>query len=122
MFGNMKKVTGGAKPTPFTLGLTAVTLPEPDIARLATTTVLDELKSQVKNMHVAASAVHCIQPCLNFAIFGVCRLADCNRLELGSYELGDDVRQTHFNERLRAHILQVLIIHLYQDQDISYRL
>ncbi|KAG8767769.1 hypothetical protein FRC12_006059 [Ceratobasidium sp. 428] len=51
------------------------------------------------------------QPCLSFAIFGSCKLGFCGQQELYSHKLPDDIRQTHFNGRLRAHILQALIIH-----------
>ncbi|KAG9081885.1 hypothetical protein FRC06_005350 [Ceratobasidium sp. 370] len=119
MFGNVKTVIGDVEPTPFALGLTAVMLSESDISRLATKTIASKLKSEVQAMHVVANTVRYIQPCLDFAIFGNCKLSFCGRHELNSYKLANDVRQIHFNERLRAHILQILIIHLYQAEGIS---
>ncbi|KAG9101942.1 hypothetical protein FS749_001473 [Ceratobasidium sp. UAMH 11750] len=114
MFGNVKAVVGDVEATPFALGLTSVVLSESDIARLATKTIANKLKSEVQAMHNVANTVRYIQPCLDFAIFGNCKLPFCGRHELNSKKLDNDVRQVHFNERLRAHILQILIIHLYQ--------
>ncbi|KAG8719695.1 hypothetical protein FRC08_002227 [Ceratobasidium sp. 394] len=119
LFDNVKAVIGDVESTPFALGLNAVMVSESDIVRLATTTISDKLKSEVQSMHFVANGVRYIQPCLDFAIFGNCKLSYCGRHELNTYKLADDVRQTHFNERLRAHILQILIIHSYQAQATS---
>ncbi|QRV93432.1 UvrD-like helicase carboxy-terminal domain protein [Ceratobasidium sp. AG-Ba] len=125
MFGSVKSVVGDVEPTPFALGLTAVMLSELDITRLATKTMLHKLKSEIQGMHSVSSTVRYIQPCLDFAIFGSCRLANCGRNELNSFRLSNEDRQLRFNERLRAHIVQILIIHQYQAQttieDKSYK-
>ncbi|KAG8752687.1 hypothetical protein FRC12_011837, partial [Ceratobasidium sp. 428] len=119
MFGNIKTVAGDVEPSHFALGLAGVTLSESDVARLATRAILNKLKSEVQLMHVVTSGVRYIQPCLDFAIFGNCKLSYCGRHELNSRELTQDVRQFHFNERLRAHILQILVVHSYQAENNS---
>ncbi|KAG8744274.1 hypothetical protein FRC10_010437 [Ceratobasidium sp. 414] len=119
LYENVEAVVGNVESTPFALGLEAVMVSESDITRLAITTISDKLKSEVQSMHFVANGVRYIQPCLDFAIFGNCKLSYCGRHELNSYRLADDVRQIHFNERLRAHILQILIIHSYQAQATS---
>ncbi|KAG9122802.1 hypothetical protein FRC07_000653, partial [Ceratobasidium sp. 392] len=119
LFADAKTIIGNVEPTPFGLGLVAITVSESDITRLATAIISDKLKSEVQSMHFVANNVRYIQPCLDFAIFGNCKLSYCGRHEINTFKLPDDVRQLHFNERLRAHILQILIIHSYQAQAMS---
>ncbi|KAG9124528.1 hypothetical protein FRC07_011289 [Ceratobasidium sp. 392] len=119
MFKNVKDITGDAEPAPYVLGLTSLTLSKSDITQLAIKTIIDKLGSEVRNTHDVAKTLRYIQPCLNFAIFGKCGLSVCGRHELGSYQLVGDVRQTHFNERLRAHLLPILIVHLCQAEATS---
>jgi hypothetical protein len=117
LFESAKDVSGSPEPTPFALGLSAVIASESDVQRLATSALLGQLKSDVKRMHNAATAVWYLRPCLDFGIFGNCMRSDCGRQEVSSIQLGDLDRQKHFNLRLRAHVLQVLTIHNYAAQN-----
>jgi hypothetical protein len=118
LFGSVRSIVKNAEPTSFALGLSAVIVSESDIARLVAKTIPEKLKSEIQSMHKMANAARYIQPCLDFAIFGNCKI-QCGRHELNSFKLVDEVRQTHFNDRLRAHILQILIVNAYQAQAAS---
>ncbi|KAG8770099.1 hypothetical protein FRC12_004522 [Ceratobasidium sp. 428] len=119
LFENVETVIGSVRSTPYVLGLTAVVLSEPDLTRLATKTILDKLKFEVQMMDKSANLASYTQPCLSFAIFGSCKLVSCGQQELYSHKLPNDIRQTHFNDRLRAHMLQALIIHSRSVEDDS---
>jgi hypothetical protein len=115
MFSNVRVVATNAEPTSFALELSAVIVSESDIARLVAQTIPEKLNSEIRIMHNTAHTVRYTQSCLDFAIFGNCK-TQCGRHELNGFDLIDEVRQTHFNARLRAHILQILIMHSYQAQ------
>ncbi|KAG8770097.1 hypothetical protein FRC12_004520 [Ceratobasidium sp. 428] len=110
MFERAKSVIGNLEQTLCALELTAVTVSESDINRLANSTLLAVLKSEVRAMHAVASIARCIQPCLGLAVFGVCKLENCGRLEVDTYQTPNNTRQSQFHEVLRAHLLQILII------------
>ncbi|KAG9124527.1 hypothetical protein FRC07_011288 [Ceratobasidium sp. 392] len=113
MFESVKDVTLDVEPTPFMLGLTTVMLSESEINRLANNRILGKLEREIHVMHVMVNTLSYLRPCWEFAIFGSCVNSCCRRLELISHNLPNGIRQTQFNERLRAHILQVLITDLY---------
>ncbi|KAG8710822.1 hypothetical protein FRC09_020922 [Ceratobasidium sp. 395] len=119
MFKNAEAATRSMETTPYVLGLTAMIITESDLVRLAKKAVLDKLRSEIQAMHNSANLARYTLPCLDFAIFGSCKLSYCGRHELGSRELSDDIRQIHFNERLRGHVLQALIVHSYGTEDSS---
>lgn len=114
MFENAREVLGEVEPTPFTLGISALVVPEPDVRRLATEAILSKLKSDVRSMYFAASNARYLQPCLDFAIFGKCTRSDCGRHEVKIHKLSAEDRQLHFNIRVRAHMLQILIVDVLQ--------
>ncbi|KAG9124529.1 hypothetical protein FRC07_011290, partial [Ceratobasidium sp. 392] len=100
MFRDKKTAFGDAEPIPTMLGLTAVTLSWRNLDCIRTVTLLAKLKSEVQAIRVIANTVRCIYP----------------------DGLSNNTRQTHFNERLRAHILQISIIHWNLIDDTSEEL
>jgi hypothetical protein len=117
LFEPAKTALGGLEPTPFALGLSAVIATESELQRLAIDAILGQLKSEVRKMHSAAITVRSLRPCLDFGIFGKCTRPDCGRQDVSSIQLSDSDRQLHFNVRLRAHILEVLIVQNYTAQN-----
>jgi hypothetical protein len=115
LFGDVRAVVTNAEPIPFALGLSAVIVSESDLVRLVAKTIPEKLNSEIQIMHNMANTMRHIQPCLEFAIFGNCRI-NCGRHELNSLKLADEARQINLNARLRAHILQILIVNSYQAQ------
>ncbi|QRV93435.1 P-loop nucleoside triphosphate hydrolase [Ceratobasidium sp. AG-Ba] len=121
MFGEIKSTAKDIELMPFVLGLMTTTLSEQYLAYITRQTLFKKLESEMQEVRTVASGVRSIQPCLEFAIFGSCRYETCGRHELNSFKLSDDDRQVHFSERLRAHIIQVLIADLYQGRDRAYK-
>lgn len=116
MFEGAQKALGKAAPTFSVLGLSSLDLSEPDTRRLAINAIHSVLRSGVRDMHNAANISKYLHPCLDFAIFGKCKRSDCGRQEVNSLRLPDEQRQTIFNMRARALIIQIRIIHMYQAQ------
>lgn len=114
IFDKAQEDFGTAELTPYTLGVSSVVVPGPDIHQLAIATILSKIRSEVRSMHIAGSNARCLQPCLDFAIFGKCNRINCGRHEVNSYKISIDDRQNHFNIRVRAHILLILIVDAYQ--------
>ncbi|KAG8767766.1 hypothetical protein FRC12_006056 [Ceratobasidium sp. 428] len=110
MFERAKSMIGTLEEIPCALELTAVTISESDIDILATCTISAALRCEVQAMHAVASVARCTEPCLGSAVFGVCRLEKCGRLDVDCYQIPNNTRQTQFHEVLRAHLLQILII------------
>ncbi|QRV93433.1 UvrD-like helicase carboxy-terminal domain protein [Ceratobasidium sp. AG-Ba] len=113
MFSKIEIIIQNSNPVPFALGLSAVLLPESDVIRLAKEAMVEKIRSEVYSMHTIAIKAQCIQICLDYAVFGNCQVAYCHRHKLSSFKLSDKTRQAHFNQRLRAQILYLLIAYSY---------
>ncbi|KAJ1305435.1 hypothetical protein OPQ81_000445 [Rhizoctonia solani] len=87
---------------------------ESDARRLAFTIMHDTARSEVRKMHTAANSGVYLHPCLDFAIFGKCNRSECGKQEVDSRGLSDEQRQDLFNQRSRALIIQIQIVHGYQ--------
>jgi hypothetical protein len=117
LFEPAKRLLGNPEPTSLALGLAAVMVPESNLQRLITDTMNSQLKREVGNMTSTATSIRMLRPCLEFGIYGNCNRSNCGRQEISSIRIADSDRQKHFNSRLRAHILQVLIIQAHPPQN-----
>ncbi|KAG8691136.1 hypothetical protein FRC09_011720, partial [Ceratobasidium sp. 395] len=98
MFERAKSMIGTLEEIPCALELTAVTISESDIDILATCTISTALRSEVQAMHAVASVARCIEPCLGSAVFGICKLEKCGRLDVDCYQISNNTRQAQFHE------------------------
>ncbi|QRW07577.1 P-loop nucleoside triphosphate hydrolase [Ceratobasidium sp. AG-Ba] len=119
MYKNVRAGVQNTESAQVAFGYSAVVLSQSDIAQLAHKTILDKLKNDMLKMGYLVNSVRCIQTCLEFALFGSCRFSPCGRHEIASRQLSEKDRQIHFNSRLRAHILQLLIVNAYKVQTMS---
>ncbi|KAF8594569.1 hypothetical protein BDV93DRAFT_549191 [Ceratobasidium sp. AG-I] len=103
--------------TPHALGLTAISASESDLRRRVMSSLLAQLNGEVRKMHSAAIAVRYLRPCLNYGIFGNCTLPDCGRQDVSSIHLSDLDRQTHFNMRVRSHVLLIQAVQTFSPQN-----
>ncbi|KAG8687201.1 hypothetical protein FRC11_007608 [Ceratobasidium sp. 423] len=114
MFESAQRLLGDVAPSSSTLGLSSLAITESHTRRLASTVIHDTTRSEVRKMHLAANVGLYLYPCLDFAIFGRCHRPECERQEVNSRDLPDEQRQELFNQRTRALIIQIQIVHSYQ--------
>ncbi|CUA74878.1 TPR and ankyrin repeat-containing protein 1 [Rhizoctonia solani] len=114
MFEGAEKILGPVAPSSSALGLSSLAITESDARRLASTVMYDVVRSEVRTMHNAANFGWYLYPCLDFAIFGKCNRSECGRQEVNSYNLLPEQRQDFFNQRTRALVIQIQIVHGYQ--------
>ncbi|KAG8751398.1 hypothetical protein FRC11_009438, partial [Ceratobasidium sp. 423] len=114
MFESAQKVLGDIAPSSSVLGLSSLATSGLDTRRLVLAAIREMVRSEVQRMHDAASPGLYFYPCLEFAIFGECYRSECGRQEVNSYNLPDEQRQELFNQRTRALIVQIQLVHNYQ--------
>ncbi|CAE6480843.1 unnamed protein product [Rhizoctonia solani] len=114
MFEAAQSKLGSLAPSQSALGLSSLATTELDARNLALNVFYSTVQSEVRKMHTAANQAFYLYPCLDFAIFGKCHRVDCGRQEINSWDLTDERRQESFNQRTRALILQIQIVHSYQ--------
>ncbi|KAH7337987.1 hypothetical protein B0J17DRAFT_706450 [Rhizoctonia solani] len=114
LFEGAQKILGEAAPSPSALGLLSLVITELDTRRLALAAMYAAARSEVRTMHNAANLGFYLYPCLDFAIFGRCNRSECGRQEVNSRDLPNERRQEFFNQRTRALIIQIQIVHNYQ--------
>ncbi|KAH7337934.1 hypothetical protein B0J17DRAFT_405653 [Rhizoctonia solani] len=112
-----RRALGNPEPIGLALKLEAVIVSGTDLPRLISGTLTGLLKRDVGTMSSTAIPIRILRPCLEFAVLGNCNRPNCGRQEISSLGLTDSERQKHFNSRLRAHILQGLIIQAYPEQN-----
>ncbi|CAE6379695.1 unnamed protein product, partial [Rhizoctonia solani] len=116
LFEPARRLPGSLEPVSLALGLTATTIPESNLQRLVVRTIAKRLNEEVRTMNNATTPLYVLRPCLDFAISGKCDRPRCGRQEVSSIRIGDQDRQKYFNLRVRAHILQALIIQAFHPQ------
>ncbi|KAB5592704.1 TPR and ankyrin repeat-containing protein 1 [Ceratobasidium theobromae] len=114
MFKDAQNIQNIPTQTPSSLGFSSLAISELDANRLASHTIYAVLQSEIRTAHTTANLARYLHPCLDFAIFGKCYRSDCERQEVNSFKLLDEQRQEFFNQRARALIIQIDIIHAYQ--------
>ncbi|CAE6535633.1 unnamed protein product [Rhizoctonia solani] len=117
LFEPAKSLSGSLEPTSLALGLTATTIPEASLQRLVVDTITKRLNDEVRTMNGATTSLYALRPCLEFGVFGKCNQPRCGRQEVSSIRIADQDRQKYFNLRVRAHVLQALIIQAFHPQN-----
>ncbi|CAE6419472.1 unnamed protein product, partial [Rhizoctonia solani] len=118
LFEPAKRLPGSLEPISLALGLTAMMIPESNLQRLVVHTITRQLNDEVRTMNGVTTPLYVLRPCLDYAIFGKCNQprGRCGRQEVSSIRIADQDRQKYFNLRVRAHILQALIIQAFHPQ------
>ncbi|CAE7158208.1 unnamed protein product [Rhizoctonia solani] len=102
------------------LGLTSSVASESDSQALALNALYSMLQSEISKIHEAAShEFQALYPCLDFSVFGNCKRADCRRQQVNSLRASEVELQVLFNQRTRALIMQVFIVHKYHTNNRS---
>ncbi|CAE6431349.1 unnamed protein product [Rhizoctonia solani] len=117
LFEPAKRLPGVPEPEPLALGLSALVISESRLHRLIVDTVTKQLNNQVWTMNSVTTPLHALRLCLDFAVIGKCTRPGCGRQEVISAPKMDRDWQKHFNSRLRAHILQALIVQSFHPQN-----
>ncbi|KAG8731126.1 hypothetical protein FRC11_005047, partial [Ceratobasidium sp. 423] len=118
MFEGAQKISGDITPNPSAFGLSSLAITESDTHHLALTVVRDTAQSEVQKLHDEANIGLYFYPCLDFAIFGTCDQSECGRQEVDSRELSDKQRQESFNQRTRALVVQIQLVHESERRDL----
>ncbi|KDN37502.1 hypothetical protein RSAG8_10101, partial [Rhizoctonia solani AG-8 WAC10335] len=116
LFEPAKRLPGSPEPVPLALGLSALVIPESALQRLIIDTVTKRLNNEVWTMTSVTTSLHALRLCLDFAVFGKCTRPGCGRQEVSSIRTTDQDRQKYFNLRVRAHVLQALIVQAFHPQ------
>ncbi|KAG8732236.1 hypothetical protein FRC11_014976 [Ceratobasidium sp. 423] len=117
LFEPAKRLPGSPEPTTLALGLSVLIVPQSSIQRLIVENITRRLNSEVGSMSTATAALYALRPCLEFAVLGKCSQPRCGRQEVNSMRVGENDRQKYFNLRVRAHVLQALIIQAFHPQN-----